>query len=382
MKTLTFITNLVNHHQLPLADEFYKILGQNYHYIATEPIYDWLVKGGYDATLDRPYIIRAYESPEKEKLAKELVDNSDVVIIGDAPKKYVRRRQMRNKMTFHFNERWFKNPDFKKYLKIGILGGIFKNHFIYRFSRAYMLCASAFTAEDVKRVWCYPGKCFRWGYFTAVPEKIEVETQKPGVSTSKTAPHIMWCSRFLRLKHPELPVKLAAMLKADGYKFVLDMYGSGEELEATKALAQDLCVDDIVSFCGNMPNKEILAEMRQHQIFLFTSDRGEGWGAVLNESMSNGCAVVASNEIGAVPFLIKDGVNGMIFESRNLQSLYSKVKYLLDNPEQISMLSKEAMRTMQTEWSPQSAAANFISLVDSLESKRENMIKNGPCSSI
>ena len=62
--TLTFVTNLVHHHQLPVADEFYKILGDDYHYIATEKLPDWLIKGGYDPTLDRPYIIRSYGSAE------------------------------------------------------------------------------------------------------------------------------------------------------------------------------------------------------------------------------------------------------------------------------------------------------------------------------
>lgn len=45
--------------------------------------------------------------------------------------------------------------------------------------------------------------------------------------------------------------------------------------------------------------------MRESHIFIFTSDRGEGWGVVLSEAMANGCTVVASNKIGAAPFLVK-----------------------------------------------------------------------------
>ena len=54
-----------------------------------------------------------------------------------------------------------------------------------------------------------------------------------------------------------------------------------------------------------MPNAKILQEMRKHEIFLFTSDRNEGWGAVSNESMSNGCMLVGSDGIGSIPFLVK-----------------------------------------------------------------------------
>lgn len=52
--TLTFVTNFVNHHQLPLADEFYKIMGEDYTYIACEPFLDWLKKDGYALSLERP----------------------------------------------------------------------------------------------------------------------------------------------------------------------------------------------------------------------------------------------------------------------------------------------------------------------------------------
>jgi glycosyltransferase involved in cell wall biosynthesis len=40
-------------------------------------------------------------------------------------------------------------------------------------------------------------------------------------------------------------------------------------------------------------------------VFIFTSDRNEGWGAVLNEAMGSGCAVVAADLIGSVPYLIE-----------------------------------------------------------------------------
>ena len=190
----------------------------------------------------------------------------------------------------------------------------------------------------------------------------------------------MWCSRFLKLKHPEHPVKLAAKLKADGYKFILNMFGSGDEMETTKLLAQELGVEDVVFFRGNLPNQEIIDEMRHHQIFLFTSDKNEGWGAVLNESMSNGCAVVASNRIGATPFLIKDGVNGLIFKSENIDSLYAKVKSLLDDELLRNQLSHEAYNTMSKIWNPRNAAIRFIQLVEALQNNMDTPFDDGPCS--
>lgn len=120
--------------------------------------------------------------------------------------------------------------------------------------------------------------------------------------------------------------------------------------------------------------------MRNHQIFLFTSDRNEGWGAVLNESMSNGCAVVASDLIGSAPFLIEDGVNGLLFKSENVDSLYAKVKMLLDNPTLTENMAENAILTMRNTWSPKIAAERFIKLASNLSNGEDTPFENGPCS--
>ena len=62
--------------------------------------------------------------------------------------------------------------------------------------------------------------------------------------------------------------------------------------------------------------------MEKTGIFLFTSDRQEGWGAVLNEAMNSGCAVVASHLIGAVPFLKKKKKNGLVYSSGDRKTLF------------------------------------------------------------
>lgn len=377
---LVFVTNLVHHHQTPVADEFYKKLGDDYKYITTEPMPEWLIRGGYDPTINKPYIVRAYESVEMQEYALKLSNEADVVIIGSAPEFYVKNRIKKGKITFRYSERWFKN---RKWYMSGPKAWIhyLKCHIIHWNKPLFMLAASAYTCRDVNAIGAYCGKVFKWGYFTRVDEFPLEACKKLDASSEESAPHIMWCARFLRWKHPEMPVKLAKRLKDNGYDFHIDMFGSGEELSSTKQLAKSLDVNDKVSFCGNLPNEEILEQMRQHEIFLFTSDRNEGWGAVLNESMSNGCAVVASNLIGSVPFLIQDGKNGMIFMSEDLDSLEKKVLYLLNNPSKRIEIAKNAIFSMRNIWSPKNAAKNFFELVEAIKTKNRELIpEDGPCS--
>ena len=377
---LVFITNYINHHQIPLADEFYRLLGDDYKYIATDALPDWLIKGGYDPSINRLYVVRAYESEDAKRMALQLANDADVVIIGSAPEDYVRERIKAGKLTFRYNERWFKN-------KPWYLSGprawyyFWHDHIRYRNKPLYMLAASAYTCRDVNTIGAYKNKCFKWGYFTKVEDFPFGSSANFDASSEGTGAHLMWCARFLRWKHPELPVKLAKRLKNRNYKFIIDMYGSGEELEHTKELAEKLDVMDVVRFQGNLPNDEVLKQMRHHQIFLFTSDRNEGWGAVLNESMSNGCAVVASDMIGSVPFLIEDGVNGLIFKSESLDSLETKVVSLLDSVDYRRTIAMNAIKTMRDVWCPKNAAIQFLRLINALKTNDIDLIpSDGPCS--
>ena len=120
--------------------------------------------------------------------------------------------------------------------------------------------------------------------------------------------------------------------------------------------------------------------MEESDIYLFTSDRAEGWGAVLNESMNSACAVVSSPEPGAAPFLIKDGYNGLFFKNHDWCDMSRKVMWLIDNPVERKRMAREAYITMVGQWSPKVAAANLVSLIRSVRDGRKPEISDGPCS--
>ena len=182
---------------------------------------------------------------------------------------------------------------------------------------------------------------------------------------------------------------MAAKLKKKGYKFYIKMYG--DEGNAAKydtiypraellKLIDQLGVQDCVELMGSRPNSEILKAMQESEIFLFTSDKMEGWGAVANESMANGCVLVASDAIGSSPYLIEDGVNGFMFHSQDVDSLTQKVEWLLKHPVERKKMRTAAYTTMRDVWSPRKAAEALLKLIDDLKNGRETSIVTGPCS--
>ena len=394
---VSFFVNYLNHHQVEIADSLYMLLGDDFKFVATRIADPDLMKGGRDYS-NRPYCVRAFESVTQMKIAKNLALISDCCIFGGESKEFaiLRARKKPEALSFEMGERWLKrgwlnvlSPHFIKWRCLYSL--------YFRKANFYYLCSSAFGASDLHKVGSYKGRCFKWGYFTKVnvvgiENRVEMAMD---VSTPEITP-LMWCSRFLVWKHPELPILMAKRLKEKGYRFELDMYGSGEYEGVSKDLVEKFGVSDVVKFKGNLPNEQILKEMRKHLIFLFTSDQHEGWGAVANESMASGCVLVGSDAIGSIPYLVTDGVNGLSFKSpmkshgfkrnslkvdeQSLDSLCDKVEYLLTHPEVCNRMSVEARRTMRDFWSPANAASSLVKLIDNLMQGKSSGIVSGPCS--
>lgn len=382
---IVFVSDIFHHHQKGVAEALYRLTNKQYCFITTSPMSEERKNMGF-ANEYPEYVFDVSDlSGEKWEKAQVIINEADVVVIGAAPLDLIKKRLREDKLTFIYSERFLKQ--YKNYLKTPVYA--LNTHFKMRGCR--LLCASAFASHDYNMIGAFKGVCYKWGYFTEVPD----ENWEKRINCSSDL-KIMWCSRFLNLKHPELPVYLAKRLKDKGYCFSIDMYGSGKYLERTKKLAQDIGVSDVVFFCGNVSNKRIIDSMKESDIFLFTSDRGEGWGAVANEAMSNGCVLVASDEIGSVPYLVKHKENGCVFKSssrrygfhclgvnvdtRALVSLEKQVEWLINNPEERKRLSMNAIRTMRKTWSPETAAQNFMILIDDIRHGRDTSICCGPCS--
>ena len=373
---IAYFSNYFNHHQKPFADAMNSLDGVDYTFVCTTGVPDFRKKLGY-LKMTAPYVLDATLSNENKQKAIELALHADVAIFGGGKAvDYIPMRLKTGKLTFNTSERRLKrglinvfSPNFIKHLMI-----------YYRYGRKnpyYMLSCSAFTANDFNLFGAFVDRCYKWAYFTKVQE-IDIESVL--ARKRQKVCRIMWCSRFIDWKHPELCIELAKRLKVDGHDFEINMYGNGPQLEKYQTLVGNEGLKGYVNILGNRKNDEILAAMQEHNIFLFTSDQNEGWGAVANEAMSNGCTIVGSDKIGAIPFLVKDDTNGKIFKSRDANFLYRAVKDLINDRNQCENLAKNAYISMRDTWCPENAAKNLVALIDHLVNQENYTIIDGPCS--
>ena len=174
---------------------------------------------------------------------------------------------------------------------------------------------------------------------------------------------------------------LAARLRDRGFRdFEIEMIGDGPLCPSVEAQIARLGVEDCVRLPGNLANEAVLERMQAADIFVLTSDRNEGWGAVLGEAMGCGCAVVSSDQVGAAPFLIDEGRSGLLFRSGEIDSLADKVSALLQDPALCRRMGDAASVTMASDWSPEAAARRLYSLFEGLLSGKDPGFQDGPCS--
>lgn len=369
--TLTFISNYINHHQKPLSDCLYETLGENYRFVQTEPMAQERKDMGWEAgEAEIPYLVRAYEAPQD---AKRLLMESDVVIFGGCEdEERIIPRLLAGKLTFRYSERIYKDGQWKFITPRG-LKQKYHDHTRFRKAPVYLLCAGAYVASDFHLVKAYPGKMLRWGYFPAfIPYPgDDCHAKRLKRRNGQDVPIILWAGRFIDWKHPEYALCLAADLKAQGIRFELRMVGGGSLEEALKKEAEKRQLSDCVRFLGYLKPEQVRQQMEQADIYLFTSDYKEGWGAVLNEAMNSGCAVVCNRGIGAAPYLLRDGYNGFLYKNGDYQTFQERVCRLLDDQTLRLEIGKRAYESIRDTWNPHTAAGRLLCLIEELKAYLE-----------
>ena len=332
--------------------------------------------GYHDMNKQYPFVLTTYDSRENRQKALELVKDCDLFVIGSAPMALLQERMKYKKLAFVYSERIYR----KKYEAWKWPVRFVRQYRAYgRYKNLHLLCASAFTAADFAKTGTFINRAYKWGYFPEVKKQDLAELLAHKKENEKIS--ILWVGRFLPLKHPDDVITVVEKLLVDGYDFNLDFIGAGVMETQLQAMIAQKGLSEHVHLLGSMSPEQVREHMEAADIYLFTSDKNEGWGAVLNESMNSGCAVVASHAVGSVPFLLKDGHNGVVYRSGDTDDLYAKVKYLMDHPEVCRRLGENAYLTMENAWNADVAAQRLLLLAqDLMKNKRSTRFADGPCS--
>lgn len=352
---ITFVSNYINHHQIPFCDAMSSLFEDvDFHFVQAMPMEEKRINMGWAVDpKDYPYVSLFYED---KKYCEELILNSDVVIFGwteGLTSELEKKRLSSGRLSFRVSERIYRGSRIKWLSPRGLMKK-YNEHIRYRKKPVYLLCAGAYVSADFKLIHAYPNKMLKWGYYP------DVKDRSFRVSETDNKIRLCWAGRFVKLKHPEYAIELCKELEKFGYDYELKMIGDGYMREELEKSVSDAGLSANVSFLGNLKPEEVTMHMKDSDIFLFTSNYLEGWGAVVNEAMQCGCAVVASREAGAVPFLIKDGENGLSYRNGDCEDFKKKVLSLFQEKYKILQFAKNGYDTIEKVWNAKNASMEFV----------------------
>ena len=169
------------------------------------------------------------------------------------------------------------------------------------------------------------GRMRMWGYFVE-PSNLTTNDQRLTTNTLK----VLWVGRMLDWKRVDTIIRAVKSLvvsretqvvsrqslvvsgdgreslvvNGDAWQVAFDIYGAGPEEPCLKKLADTY--GDIIKFHPPVPIVEVRKLMREHDVYVLSSNGYEGWGAVVSEALEEGMKVIGTYEAGSSATMLSD----------------------------------------------------------------------------
>lgn len=168
------------------------------------------------------------------------------------------------------------------------------------------------------------------------------------VDTTKFKPlekenYILYAGRILW--HKGIDYLLEAFMEVEKqFDIKLKIAGLGD-IDSYKKKAENLKIKNI-EFLGGIDNDDMPKLMGKAKIFVLPTVTREGHPKALIEAMACGCACIATDVPGNRE-VIKNGVNGILIQSKDTNSLKNAILKILNDDEFRTYLSNNAAKTAQ-----------------------------------
>ena len=154
-------------------------------------------------------------------------------------------------------------------------------------------------------------------------------------------PIILFASKLQTRKLCSDLVAAYARIAAETGAYLL-IVGDGEERSALEKQVADLGLTD-VRFCGFRNQSQMPRFLELADVFVLPA-RHEPWGLIVNEAMNAACAIIVSDDVGAQPDLVTDGVEGAVYPIGNIDALAAAIRRVLATPETTAAMGRAALQ--------------------------------------
>jgi glycosyltransferase involved in cell wall biosynthesis len=191
------------------------------------------------------------------------------------------------------------------------------------------------------------------------------ETWGAGPDTSV----VLFCAKLQPWKRPA--DLLRAFVKANVSNALLVFAGEGPLRSQLESEAATLRIASSVRFLGFVNQSQLPAVYASADLMVLPSEY-EPFAVVVNEAMCCGCAVVASDRVGAARDLVAPVSPGFVFLCGDVDALAAILKEALHDPKRLQSVGRAAHAHIQT-WSPEH---NIAATVEAIRKATSRLKRN------
>jgi glycosyltransferase involved in cell wall biosynthesis len=157
-------------------------------------------------------------------------------------------------------------------------------------------------------------------------------------------PVLLYVGRLDREKHIEEILK-AVTIAVKEIDFCFLIVGKGTRKAALEQLTDQLGIKDKVIFTGFMPDEELPYVYKLSRCFIIASI-AELLSIVTLQAMASGLPVIAVNA-GALSELVKDKINGYLYEEGDIPAIVRAIQNIISNQELYRKMSEKSLEIVR-----------------------------------
>lgn len=187
-------------------------------------------------------------------------------------------------------------------------------------------------------------KSLGYNNLTYIPNTLQIENY-PFKSKESIKPNLLWVRSFSEIYNPILALEIVKILMKKGIDVNLCMVGPDKDgsLESCKRKAEELNLP--ITFTGLLQKKEWISLSAEYDIFINTTNFDNMPVSVM-EAMALGLPVVSTN-VGGLPFLIENEVDGILIPPNNPEAFVKAIEDICANTLKAQEITKKARIKME-----------------------------------
>jgi glycosyltransferase involved in cell wall biosynthesis len=182
----------------------------------------------------------------------------------------------------------------------------------------------------------------------------------------RDAQHLLFVGVLTRLKRPLDVIRAFAIVKQGFSDATLSLVGQVEDVAYEREMRQYIANAQLeeVEFLGSRTQQDIASLMRRSTVLVLASVQ-ENTPMVIAEAMASGLPVIASR-VGGVPLMVKDNVDGLLFECGDTEGLAGQITRVFGDAELRERLSKNGREKAMATYSADAVASATVNVYRSI----------------